>query len=218
MAPNHTPSPGNDFTSGEPPMRRPHLEFIYRIVAEMDPGASPIPNVHGSAVSRIVLPIAGGTVRGPQIKGEIVKNSGADWAQRIDSPKVGRQSWIRLTRAHGQVLILRRWQSPTKLNARYTLKTDDGHFILVNAVGTVIGGPPVEGKDAAWPPEQGKPLTITQDQAEYFTQITFEAAGGSPYEWMNSVVAVGVMTMDQGKPIIDCYRLTNFPGTGTAHL
>lgn len=69
-------------------MRRPHLEFIYRIVAEMDPGASPIPNVHGSAVSRIVLPIAGGTVKGPQIKGEIVKNSGADWAQRIDSPKV----------------------------------------------------------------------------------------------------------------------------------
>lgn len=69
-------------------MRRPHLEFIYRIVAEMDPGASPIPNVHGSAVSRIVLPIAGGTIKGPQIKGEIVKNSGADWAQRIDSPKV----------------------------------------------------------------------------------------------------------------------------------
>lgn len=89
MAPNHTPSPGNDFSSGEPPMRRPHLEFIYRIVAEMDPGASPIPNVHGSAISRIVLPIAGGTVRGPQIKGEIVRNSGADWAQRIESPKVG---------------------------------------------------------------------------------------------------------------------------------
>lgn len=71
-------------------MRQPHLEFIYRIVAEMDPGASPIPNVQGTAVSRIVLPIAGGTVRGPQIKGEIVKNSGADWAQRIGSPKVGR--------------------------------------------------------------------------------------------------------------------------------
>ncbi|KAH8775579.1 hypothetical protein F5883DRAFT_701774 [Diaporthe sp. PMI_573] len=195
MTPNHTPSPGNDFSSGEPPMRQPHLEFIYRIVADMDPGASPIPNVQGTAVTRIVLPIAGGTVRGPQINGEIVKNSGADWAQRIESPK-----------------------SPTKLNARYTLKTDDGHFILVNAVGTVTGGPPVEGADAAWPPEQGKPLTITQDQAEYFTQITFEAAGGSPYEWMNSVVALGVMIMAEGKPIIDCYRLTNFPGTGTAHL
>lgn len=124
--------------------------------------------------------------------------------------------WLAKVHRHG--LILRSWQSPTKLNARYTLKTDDGHFILVNAVGTVTGGPPVDGADAAWPPEQGKPLTITQDQAEYFTQITFEAAGGSPYEWMNSVVAFGVMVMAEGKPIIDCYRLTNFPGMGTAHL
>lgn len=88
MAPNHTPSPGNEFSSGEPHMRMPHLEFIYRIVAEMDPGACPIPNVQGTAVSRLILPIAGGTVRGPHIKGEIVKNSGADWAQRVDSPKV----------------------------------------------------------------------------------------------------------------------------------
>ena len=76
----------------------------------------------------------------------------------------------------------------------------------------------MEGADAAWPPQQGKPLTITQDQAEYFTQIAFEAAGGSPYAWMNSVVAVGVMIMAGGKPIIDCYRLTNFPGSWTAHL
>lgn len=62
--------------------------------------------------------------------------------------------------------------------------------------------------------------TITQDDAEYFTHITFEAAGGgSPYDWMNSVIAVGVMTMFEGKPVIDCYSLTNFPGKGiAAHL
>lgn len=103
MPPKHTPSPGNDFSSGEAPMRQPHLEFIYRIVAEMDPGASPIPNVQGTAVSRIVLPIVGGTVRGPKIKGEIVKNSGADWAQRVDSPKVGRPPSLRLTITHGRI-------------------------------------------------------------------------------------------------------------------
>lgn len=61
-------------------------------------------------------------------------------------------------------------------------------------------------------------MSMTQDDVEYFTQITFEAAGGSPYDWMNSVVAVGVMTMFEGKPVIDCYRLTNFPESGTAHL
>lgn len=89
MATKHTPSPGNPFSSGEPPMRMPHLAFIYRIVAYMRPGdgagggTSTIPNVHGTAVTRLVLPIAGGTVRGPRISGEIVPDSGADWAQRI---------------------------------------------------------------------------------------------------------------------------------------
>lgn len=103
----------------------------------------------------------------------------------------------------------------TKLNARYTLKTDDGHFILVNVVGTVTDGPDKEGSS---PPKQGAPMTVSQDDFEYFTQITFEAGGASPYAWLNSVVAVGVMTMADGKPIIDCYRLTNFPGRGVAHL
>lgn len=69
-------------------MRMPHLEFIYRIVAFMDPGFTSIPNVHNTGLSRVVLPIAGGTVRGPKINGEIVRNSGADWAQRISSSKV----------------------------------------------------------------------------------------------------------------------------------
>lgn len=103
----------------------------------------------------------------------------------------------------------------TRLNARYTLKTDDGHFILVNAVGTSAAGP--EARDLAAARRAG-PLTVSQDDAEYFTHITFEAAGESPYGWMNSVVAVGVMTMVEGKPVIDCYRLTNFPGRGTAYL
>lgn len=117
-------------------------------------------------------------------------------------------------------------KSATKLNARYTLRTDDGHLILVNAVGTVTAGPPppppppAGGSDSSGGASGGRnePVSMTQDDVEYFTQITFEAPGGSPYDWMNSVVAVGVMAMFEGKPIIDCYRLTNFPESGTAHL
>lgn len=101
------------------------------------------------------------------------------------------------------------------LNARYTLKTDDRHYILVNAVGKVIAGPDDQTQPRA---AKGAPVTMTQDDVEYFTHITFEAPGGSPYEWLNSVVAIGVMVMFEGKPVIDCYRLTNFPGRGTAHL
>lgn len=101
------------------------------------------------------------------------------------------------------------------LNARYTLKTNDEHYILVNAVGKASSGP-----DNKLPPRPSRdaPVTMTQDDVEYFTHVTFEAPGDSPYDWMNSVVAIGVMTMVEGKPIIDCYRLTNFPGRGTAHL
>lgn len=69
-------------------MRMPHLEFIYRIAALMDPGSTSIPNVHNTGLSRLILPIAGGTVRGPRIKGDIVQNSGADWAQLTSASKV----------------------------------------------------------------------------------------------------------------------------------
>lgn len=53
--------------------------------------------------------------------------------------------------------------------------------------------------------------TITQDQAEYFTHITYEAPADSPYGWMNRILAVGVMTMVDGNAVIDSYQLTNFP-------
>lgn len=69
-------------------MRMPHLELIYRIVAFMNPDSTSIPNVSNTGLSRLILPIAGGTVRGPNINGEIVKNSGADWAQRTSQSKV----------------------------------------------------------------------------------------------------------------------------------
>jgi hypothetical protein len=86
----------------------------------------------------------------------------------------------------------------------YTLRTNDGHNILVKAEGIFKEGPLgnfVRDED----------MTASQDQVEYFTQIRFEAPGDSPYDWMNDVVAIGAMTMFEGKPVIDCYRLTNFP-------
>lgn len=85
----------------------------------------------------------------------------------------------------------------------------------MNAVGTVTYGP-----DGYQIPsgQDNQAMTATLDDVEYLTQITFEAPGGSPYAWMNSVVAVGAITMVEGKPIIDCYQLTNFPGRGMAHL
>lgn len=58
------------------------------------------------------------------------------------------------------------------------------------------------------------PTNVTQDQADWFTRLQFEAGQG-PYEWMNYVFAVGVLTMHEGKIVIDAYKLTNFPGRET---
>lgn len=89
MASEHpTPSPGEAFSEpGVPPMNMPHLDFIYRIVCEMDPQTTTIAGVQAAAVDRLVLPIAGGVVRGPRIRGTIVPNSGADWAQLVHGEK-----------------------------------------------------------------------------------------------------------------------------------
>ncbi|KAF5694101.1 hypothetical protein FDENT_1405 [Fusarium denticulatum] len=55
-------------------------------------------------------------------------------------------------------------------------------------------------------------VDYTQDEVEYFTHITFEAAGNSPYNWMNGIVAIGALQSYGGAAVIDCWRLTNFLG------
>lgn len=64
-------------------MRMPHMQFVYRIVCQMTGDNTIIDNVQDTNISRLILPIAGGTVSGPDIKGIIVPNSGADWAQLV---------------------------------------------------------------------------------------------------------------------------------------
>lgn len=89
--PAHVSSPGNSFLRADltiPAMRRPHLEFVYRIVANMDSSVSQIANIDGTGHSRLILPIKNGLVEGPGIRGVIVENSGADWAEVPDPEKV----------------------------------------------------------------------------------------------------------------------------------
>ncbi|KAL2212971.1 hypothetical protein CC79DRAFT_1390966 [Sarocladium strictum] len=187
--PEHVPSPGEAYSHGIHRMRMPHLEFVYRIVCQMTVNYTTIAAVPDTNISRLVLPIAGGTVSGPDIKGIIVPNSGADWAQVI-----------------GDEL-----KQFTRLDARYTLETNDGHYILVNAKGVFQQGSNALSRVNTDP-------TVTQDDAEYFTHLSFESSSTGPYGWMNSIVAIGVMTMFEDQPIIDCYRLTNFPGIDLGQL
>lgn len=88
-----------------------------------------------------------------------------------------------------------------KLNARYTLKTDDGHYIYVVSKGVFKPGPGVDINPATR-------TRMTQDEVEWFTRLQFEASG--PYDWMNSVFGIGVLAMDESRILIDAYELTNF--------
>ncbi|KAH6887439.1 hypothetical protein B0T10DRAFT_549481 [Thelonectria olida] len=178
-------SPGNELYPDVPAMRVPHLEFVYRLVAKMHPVDNyDIENVQGTGVSRSIGHIQSGTVRGPAINGVVVENSGADWAERIHSKKIY-----------------------YKLDARYTIRTDDGHHVFIQARGLFRPGPGVD-----FDYDSSGKTSFSQDEVEYFTHITFEAAGNGPYNWMNGIVAIGALQAVDGAAVIDCWRLTNFPG------
>ena len=103
--------------------------------------------------------------------------------------------------------LLTQWlQIYYRLDARYTLLTSDGYYIYVQANGLFQPGP-VDNFVYHRSPES----SYTQDQVEYFTHIKFEAPEG-PYNWMNSIVAVGTLISHEGQVCIDCWRMTNFPG------
>ena len=96
-----------------------------------------------------------------------------------------------------------------RLDARYTLKTSDGYHIYVRSKGIFQPEPSLSTNEAS------PPSNFAQDQADWFTRLQFEASEG-PYEWMNFVFAIGVLTMHDGRIIIDAYKLTNFPGRETS--
>lgn len=92
-----------------------------------------------------------------------------------------------------------------RLNARYTLKTHDGHFIYVRSKG--VFAPRTEDL----PARGGPPRTISQSQVDWFTRLQFDTGPG-PYSWMNGMFAIGVLSMHEGRINIDAYRVTNAPG------
>ncbi|KAG5802391.1 hypothetical protein H9Q71_013024 [Fusarium xylarioides] len=176
QAPQTTqPSPGNQLYPDLPAMRAPGLEFVYRLVAKMHPtNGYDIENIQGTGITRSIAGIESGTVKGPGIEGTLVENSGADWAEQVHSKKIY-----------------------YKLDARYTIKTNDGHHIFVQARGLFRPGPGIEFSQP-----DSVDVDYTQDEVEYFTHITFEAAGNSPYNWMNGIVAIGALQSYGGAAVI----------------
>jgi uncharacterized protein DUF3237 len=98
-------------------MTQPQLEYVCELNVQLDSAMVVGETVRG--VRRIV-PIVGGTVKGPQIMGEIIK-VGADW----------------------QVL---RKDGTTELEAHYQFRTDDGVLIYIKNVGIRVASPEIAAK------------------------------------------------------------------------
>ena len=125
---------------------------------------------HGN---RRIIPITGGTFDGPSIKGTIVPG-GADW----------------------QII---RGDGVAELEARYTLRTDDGALVYVVNRGYRHGPPEVMQRLA-----KGEHV----DPKEYYFRATptFETSA-QKYNWLNKYVFVAAGERKPNSVIIDFYKI-----------
>ncbi|KAF4177006.1 hypothetical protein CNMCM7927_003584 [Aspergillus lentulus] len=185
MATTNNDSPGNAYYPNRPPMRRPGLKFIYRLECTIASEEINIGAPNGTGVFRSIANITGGTFKGPNLEGTVLPLGGADWATVIEG-------------THSMTL-----------DARYTIKTVDDHYLFVQAHGLYRPGPGTKyAKQVAENPAMRPPPTVTQDDVEFFSHLRIEAAG--KYNWLNGLVCVGVMSCEEERIIIDAYYLTNF--------
>ena len=99
-----------------------------------------------------------------------------------------------------------------KLDARYTARTSDGHYLYIRAHGLYRPGPGTEyAKQVEQDWTKAPKAVVTQDDVEFFSHLRLEAGPG-PYNWLNGLVCLGVMVCEGEKIWIDAYHLTNFPG------
>lgn len=98
------------------------------------------------------------------------------------------------------------------LDARYTAKTTDGHYLYIRANGLYRPGPGTEyAKQVEANPAMPPQTAVTQDDVEFFSHLRIETGPGK-YNWLNGLVCVGVMCCQAETIWIDAFYLTNFEG------
>lgn len=132
----------------------PTLEFLAHVRADVE-----TPQLLGQTLEgeRRIVPIAGGEIEGPELRGTILPG-GADW---------------QVVGADGTAV----------LEARYTVRTEDGALVYVRNLGLRHGPPSVLKRI-----QRGEEV----DPTEYYFRSTprFEA-GDARYAWLNRILAVG---------------------------
>lgn len=122
---------------------------------------------------RRIIPITGGRFEGARLRGEVVPG-GADW---------------QVVAADGTAL----------LEARYTLRTDDGALVYIRNVGVRHGPPDVLAAVA-----RGEAV----DPAKYYFRAApaFET-GAQKYGWLNRLVAVCSGVRTRTEVLLDFYEV-----------
>lgn len=123
---------------------------------------------------RLVVNLPSGTVHGPKINGAIEPPSG-DWIQPMPDGSL-------------------------RINARTTIKTDDGELILVEWGGVVA--PTKEVMDRF---NKGEVITSKDEYAIWTERFT---TGSKKYDWLNRIQAVGKLVAVQNTKIkIDIFMV-----------
>jgi hypothetical protein len=131
----------------------PQLEFVFAAHVTVD---APLDIGDVGKGGRRIVPITGGEFSGPRMRGEVL-SGGADW----------------------QVL---RNGGVAELEARYTLRTDDGALIYVRNLAVRHGPPDVLAALAA-----GRPV---DPASYYFRGVTFFETSAAQYEWITKTIVV----------------------------
>lgn len=148
----------------------PRLEMLCHVAVKIA-----APQLLGPVLTgeRRIIPIIGGRFEGNKMRGEILPG-GADW---------------QIVAADGTAL----------LEARYTLRTDDGALIYVRNIGVRHGPPDVLAAIARG--EQVEPTKY------YFRATPTFETGAKNYAWLNRLLAVcsGVRTKEE--VLLDFYEV-----------
>jgi hypothetical protein len=153
-----------------PGLPAPRLEFIFTAGVTVD---APLDLGDVGKGRRRIVPITGGEFSGPGLRGTVL-HGGADW----------------------QII---RGDGVAELEARYTLRTDDGALILVRNVARRHGPPEVMAALAA-----GRPVARG---SFYFRGATFFETSDERYAWLTRHIIVCTGHREPSLVIVEFYRV-----------
>ena len=148
----------------------PKLEYIFAAHVTVE---APLDLGDVGKGGRRIVPIKGGAFSGPNIRGEVLP--GADW----------------------QIL---RSDGVAELEARYTLRTDDGALIQVRNLAYRHGAPDVIAALAA-----GRPVDA---KSYYFRGAAFFETGVARYAWLTKHIVVATGEREPASVHIKFYQVT----------